>query len=142
MLWRYRCSPCATTFSDIWSFLQWTYWCDHGDDFPIQLARGSLPAVAMACGKLGYSLCPGSHAPHEDDPSSSGCNSPDSLRRSSHLGSAMVLPTGTTVVFHDSSCKRLPGQQPSATVPEVLGCSDPSCASCTICSCAKAYCGR
>lgn len=126
MLRSHRCSPGATALFDLWPFLQWTHRRHHGNHLPIQPTRGPLPSATVACSKLGHRFCPGSHAPDEDDPPARRCYRPDSLRRSSHLGSAMVLPTCTTVVFHDCPRERLSGQQRSATVSEVLGSTTPS----------------
>ena len=63
----------------------------------------------MARSKSRHRFRPGGYAPYQNDPPSSWRNSPDPMRRSSHLGAAMVLFAGPSAVVHDRSCERLRG---------------------------------
>lgn len=117
LLRRHRRSSGATAIPHLWPFLQRTHWRYHGDDLPVQFARGPLPTTPVVGSSAGYRFRPCCHAPHKDDPSTCRSNSLDSLRRPSHLGPAMVLLAGPSAIIDDCSGDRLLGQQSAATIP-------------------------
>lgn len=135
LLRRHRCPSGATTIPHLWPLLQRTHWRHHGNNLPVQLARGSLPTTPVVGSSSVHCIRSRCHAPHQDDPSTCWSNRLDPLRRSSYLGPAMVLLASSFAIIDDRSGDSLRGQQPATTISQVLGRADSASTRYAGCAC-------